>query len=608
MTGVYKAIKDKNPRIVYETIDEETGTKKEKFIARYIKVVKAKRSLETEQMTLELEFFYLGKFRKIEIQRAHLSRYELLKLKGTGLDITESNVYEVLQALEAQEGRLKPVITYSTMGWEKVDQKMVYKHHSLVNEKGKSAPGLYVGDYSIEPKGDKALWEALIKEDVLPHTELTFALALGFSAPLVSYLKDETDIPVLFYHFNGGSTTGKTTAVQLAVSPFGLPLTRSGGLLLKWNGTQNGIIGSMADLHGIPLALDESSLAGLKDFTNFIYTVAEGIEKDRMNRDLTNRIRRTWSGTTISTGEASIIGKSNKNSGLGIRLAEIQVAEWTKSAEHSTRIKKGVLQNHGHQGIEFVQFIIRKGKDTVLDEYESAREEVLERLEIKDQFTERLVDRTAIIALTLKYMEACFGWDVRYENVLGFIIEQDQVKAGKRDVGEVAYDYVKEKVLQKWQHFEIKGTNPKYDYYGRIELNERNDDGLTILFLPTALRTLLDEGGFEDAQVILKSWRDRGFVDGDHGKLTRKRNIKSMDKKGNIKPPSRMSLNIVNVNDKDFVEAVKKLGSIRDLNIGQPKQRQEPKRYTNVAELMANDIRATKKLTPLVKPVKKVIK
>ena len=69
--------------------------------------------------------------------------------------------------------------------------------------------------------GDKATYLQFLKDTVFPSTELSLALAIGYSAVVVSKLVGEgIDLGTIVVNLCGTSSTGKSTAEMLMCSPF----------------------------------------------------------------------------------------------------------------------------------------------------------------------------------------------------------------------------------------------------------------------------------------------------------------------------------------------------------------------------------------------------
>lgn len=105
---------------------------------------------------------------------------------------------------------------------------------------------------------------------------------IGLSSPVLAYLKQgHPDLKSLLIHLSGDSTTGKTTALSLAVSVAGNPNSGERSLLRHWNGTLTSVMASLENIHGIPVAFDELSTNTHSNLTSLVYSLTEGIGRAR---------------------------------------------------------------------------------------------------------------------------------------------------------------------------------------------------------------------------------------------------------------------------------------------------------------------------------------
>ena len=91
----------------------------------------------------------------------------------------------------------------------------------------------------------------MINEQVLGHTELEFALSLGISSELLAYIGEELGLDSNIVHIVGNSTTGKSTALKLAISCFGYPGCNEESLYGTYNGTNNALIKKLGGLRAL---------------------------------------------------------------------------------------------------------------------------------------------------------------------------------------------------------------------------------------------------------------------------------------------------------------------------------------------------------------------
>ncbi|MEK4244463.1 DUF927 domain-containing protein [Psychrobacillus sp. FSL K6-2684] len=508
-----------NNDLFLKEINKKTEEVEVKRIGKMIRIKAIHQDIETHNVEWELEFYNYEKLQTAMILRENLQKNKLTQLVNIGCDIIESNVVAIQNFLRYQEDFADYKNTHKQLGWAVFEDKEVFKHHSLI---GTDIESTYNGPFVVESKGTFEGWEETIIDQVLPSVPLTLALIAGFASPVVAWIAKDFDLEVILFHIYGDSTMGKTTAARVFVSPFGAPTTKTGGTLVKWNGTANGVIGQLVNNLGVPIAIDEASMNKMKDFTEMIYTLAEGVEKARMTKTLDNRERRRWAGVLFSTAEHPLIEKTNFNSGLQVRLMEIGNVQWTNSSEHANKLKDNLLANYGHAGSRFIEYILNIGKGKVIDCWRKWQVKCMGSMTEKDNLSNRIADKFALIMMAGEMVQDCFSWDMQLDEVLGMLIEHDQKNVGQRSVGEEAYNQFIGLVKQHRSKFitqfrDEKGT----ECWGRI--NTKNNAKVEVEILTNVFRQKMGELGFENYGVILDSWREKGFLDHDYNKFTRKR-------------------------------------------------------------------------------------
>jgi putative DNA primase/helicase len=393
---------------------------------------------------------------------------------------------------------------------------------SFVRYKQRSSFSSYQGDLHLV-MGSLEGWKDVIHREVLGHIPLEFALICGFAAPLVSWVAKDLDMEVLIFHAFGESSQGKTTAARVVVSPFGRPSRKEGGIIFSWKATTNALIGQIVEKHGIPLALDEASMNRLKDFTDILYTLAEGVEKARLDKEIQQRKRRTWSGTSFSTAEHSLIHKSNENSGLIVRIQELGNVPWTTSAENARNIQEVLLKNYGQAGPMFAAFLLEKGKEIIFDTWKQCSEDVYSKMAFKDALSQRIADKFALILATAELVNQCFDFSVDVEGIAKFLLNLEQGTAEQRDLGERAHHYLKQMVIVHQTNFIQNSFSPKGECWGKI--THIPGKGTEVMFLKESFKKLVFQGGFDDCDVVLRKLKDKKVLDHEGKKHTRKRKV-----------------------------------------------------------------------------------
>ena len=105
---------------------------------------------------------------------------------------------------------------------------------------------------------------------------LQFVLCASASSTLLAYLNMTEKVPIAPFGVSlvGTSSTGKTTALQLAASLYSSPDDEA--VYSGFYGTSNALIHMLGRHQGVPLCYDESTISNNMDKGNFVYAIVEG--------------------------------------------------------------------------------------------------------------------------------------------------------------------------------------------------------------------------------------------------------------------------------------------------------------------------------------------
>jgi putative DNA primase/helicase len=162
-------------------------------------------------------------------------------------------------------------------------------------------------------------WRTKVSALCAGNSRLVFAVSAAFAGPTL-YL---TGMESGGFHFRGGSSSGKTTALRAAASVYG-----GVDFMQRWRATDNALE-SMAALHSdATLILDELSQVESRVAGDCAYLLSNGQGKARMSRTGTARQSLRWRLVFLSAGEVSLadhMAEANKRTRTGqeIRLADI---------------------------------------------------------------------------------------------------------------------------------------------------------------------------------------------------------------------------------------------------------------------------------------------
>lgn len=249
------------------------------------------------------------------------------------------------------------------------------------------------------PVGSWKMWLTGIKEHVVGHFMLELAVAISLAAPLFALL--EVNVSPIWC-FVGRSTTGKTTALKLAMSVWCEPSKKDGSLYQTWNQTDNAALDLVKVFCGLPLGLDDTSASKLskKECENILYALSEGSSKGRSSVSGALQETTTNFNAFITTSEESLINENTKD-GLRRRFFELEY-QVTDSSSHALAIQKLYTSHHGVFGRVYIQYLLKRGYDQIQHDHEAAFTSLLANA--NNNFDHRLIRIWAVLYQSLQYL------------------------------------------------------------------------------------------------------------------------------------------------------------------------------------------------------------
>ncbi len=174
---------------------------------------------------------------------------------------------------------------------------------------------------SLSTSGTTEEWKNSIAKLAIGNSRLVFAIASSFARTIARLAGEDSG----GFHFRGASSSGKSTALNVAASVWGKP----NSYIRLWRATANGLEGLAAMHNDGLLILDELSQLDPREAGEAAYFLANGQGKNRASKLGTIKASNKWSLIFLSAGEESLatlmarIGK-RCNAGQEIRLADIE--------------------------------------------------------------------------------------------------------------------------------------------------------------------------------------------------------------------------------------------------------------------------------------------
>ena len=168
-------------------------------------------------------------------------------------------------------------------------------------------------------KGTADLWRERVGALCAGNSRLVFAVACSFAGPLLRPAGVESG----GFHFRGGSSSGKTTALKVAASVNG-----GRNYLQRWRTTDNALEVIAAQHCDSLLVLDELAQVDPKTAGECAYMLANESSKARATRNGAPRPRLSWRLLFLSAGELGLAdhmaeGMKRARTGQEVRMADI---------------------------------------------------------------------------------------------------------------------------------------------------------------------------------------------------------------------------------------------------------------------------------------------
>lgn len=242
-------------------------------------------------------------------------------------------------------------------------------------------------DNRYQSKGTLTQWQSDVAQLVASHSLLVFSLCTAFTGQLLTPLNQQGG----GFHIKGGTSKGKSTALNLASSVWGNPSS----FYRTWKATGNALEHTAYMHNDGFLVLDEiGEIANPKELGNIVYMLANGLGKGRMTKQITAKPMHQWKVIFLSSGERSlkdIMQEQGQKTKLGqeIRLADIDIDQSQygifdcvdfaeDAAKQSIELAKRLNQSYGVAGIAWIEYITShknqaiKQAEQLLEQYREA--------------------------------------------------------------------------------------------------------------------------------------------------------------------------------------------------------------------------------------------
>lgn len=300
------------------------------------------------------------------------------ELASEGLDLLPGKERDLNRYLAGFEPDRR-IRSVNRLGWlDESDAPLVFVQPTEILTRSRMEDIIYQPErYSpssatLHAQGTLEGWRYEVAERCADNDLLVFVICAALAAPLLKHAHLDGG----GFHIYGGSSRGKTTALQAGVSVWGCGAdpAEAGGqtAIRRWNTTKNGLEGLAAAHNDVLLALDELGSLDADDFGRVIYDLSGGQGKAAMDANRNMKEQRNWRTLFLSTGEISGLQKIREcrrppKAGQQLRFMDIPITNGIivetrglPPAEFANQLKRACGQYFGTAGPAFVRALIER--------------------------------------------------------------------------------------------------------------------------------------------------------------------------------------------------------------------------------------------------------
>lgn len=373
----------------------------------------------------------------------------------------------------------------------------------------------------LHPRGQLGPWQQLIGQ-LLPFPRVMFCLYASCAAPLLM----PCEAPNFIIDLAGDTSRGKTTALELAASCWGLPAGHQGGLVKSWNQTKVFAERYATLFNDMPVFFDDSQTSDPRNVASVLYMVANGIGRGRgAPRGGMQKVTH-WRTICFSTGEQPVTSNTEFG-GARARVLTLWGSPFGDDPQGElVREIKGVTARHyGHLAYAVIRYLIR-----IRPEWEKLRELYQTRVQIlATRFPGNVADRlsryVALVWVAGDLVHSILDLEGSPEPTITSVMQEVAGELEEGDYATRALDLVRGWAQANMHQFHGKDDTlrppPKYLGVWRGYA----DTMPCVAIYPHELKRFLSDQGFSYESVI-RQWRDRSWIRAQGGRSTYKIRIR----------------------------------------------------------------------------------
>ncbi|MEO6118599.1 MAG: DUF927 domain-containing protein [Methylotenera sp.] len=306
---------------VYQ-LKKKDGETYEIWLCSKLEVMSLSRDITSNSWGLVLEFHDKDKqphswcIPKSMLVDSRTYRSELLRM---GLDVASNDGSQLSTYLQACNPSQR-TLAVTQPGWYNNVYILPNRVFGKTTESVRIQTNDPRGTNIYQQQGTLNNWQENVGKFCVGNSRIVLSVCAGLSGPFLNIFAEESG----GVHFVGQSSTGKTSAVQVAASLWGSP-----EYVVSWRTTDNALEAIAARHNDNLLILDEMSQVGPEKAGEIAYMLGNGQGKSRATRTAEIQKGRSWRIVYLSTGEVSLadhMSTANKRTMAGqeVRLVNLQ--------------------------------------------------------------------------------------------------------------------------------------------------------------------------------------------------------------------------------------------------------------------------------------------
>mgnify|MGYP004515582143 FL=1 len=532
-----------------------------RYIMTYCKVLRKIIDIGTKQIKIKYEYHNGIEIDTVKLDGESLSKFGLKTLLSYGVRFNETDIDEVNKYLMNTDMKAEIVYGYSKLGWDKIDNNLVFRYNHLIANEQLSKEYIYNGSLCLNHKGTLDEWCNMIQNEVCGNIPMTYLLMASFSSPLLSMLNYTHDFGSVLFCLCNSSSKGKSTTAMLCASIYSSPVLNK-GVAISFNGTENALQEFLSQINGLSVVFDELGASTISNLERVLYSFCLGRSKLRLNGDASLQDVKEFSSVIFTTSEISFISEKSMD---GIKTRVFQIEDTlTKNAQNSDNIKNIVMQNYGVAGNEYLQMLVNKGQEIIEADYQKYKDmliknskELDEKLQVKGsniltdstlaayeqkkRLTDRILSKLAIVVQAAEYAKELFNFNIEISDMIDYSLNlTNAIESAQTPEDElltiVHEDFVKNirkykmnypfalKIFGKRKAEAIDYNSINIGYVGLIRLSA-SDNYYEICVAKNYFEQLMKNNQISDFRKRLKNLRASGILVAEKDRLVAREKI-----------------------------------------------------------------------------------